>query len=329
MKRRGAYLFLLAFSSILIAACAAPPQPEMLEERVQATPTAVPEAHVLWLPVVAAGAPGKAGVAFSSHTDGAERVALLGRSVAYWRGWQVGGALPGDKWGLAYTPSLWCDFFARKGVTTTLQYQLHVLDALGSDYSGPLLFLNEPDLGFYGHYGQCEVSPYRAAQLYVHVREKLPHAQLVGPGLSHVDYIQGYRWLDAWWRAVVAITGEPPEMAAWDVHNYIQQGDPLAPYDALEAWLVARGVENPKFWITEWGTCNAARAAQMKSAFDGDARIERHYWYDQYKAYWDGEQRCMTLFVEGRLPLQLSDLGEAWMSTAPTPEARAGLAAYP
>ncbi|MBK8990156.1 MAG: hypothetical protein IPM39_29515 [Chloroflexi bacterium] len=302
----------MLFAFILSAACS--PRPEPPPAPLPTTEVGQEEApeYVMWLPVVASGNAPKAGVAFSSHTDGAARVALLGRSVAYWRGWQVGGSLPGDQWGLKYTPSLWCDFFARQGVTLELRPQMHVLDALGPNYARELLFLNEPDLAFYGHHGQCEVSPYRAAQLYAHVREKLPHARLVGPGISHVDYQNDFQWLEAWWRAVVALTGEPPDMAAWDVHNYIQQGDPLAPYDALEAWLEARGVDSPRFWISEWGSCSPARTRLMRAAFDSDPRIERHYWYDQYKAYWDGEPRCMTLFEE-QGPLRLTAVGEAFI----------------
>lgn len=309
----------------LLTSCA--PRPEPLPAPL---PTAgavwedAPE-YVMWLPVVASGNAPKAGVAFSSHTDGAARVALLGRSVAYWRGWQVGGSLPGDQWGLKYTPSLWCDFFARQGVTLELRPQLHVLDLLGRDYPGPLLFLNEPDMAFYGRHGQCEVSPFRAAQIYAHTKAKLPNAQIIGPGLSHTDYENDFQWLDAWWNAVVALTGKPPEMYAWDIHNYIQTGSPVAPYNALAAWLMERGVENPRFWISEWGSCSPARTRLMKAAFDADPRIEHHYWYDQYMATWDGEPRCMSLFVEGRSPLQLSDVGRAFMGGAYT----SATSAYP
>lgn len=349
MHNHGYFNALIALIALMLALSSCrpePPTPEPLPTAEAVTPTATarptmpapasptpkpttavrvataPE-YVVWLPVVISGNAPKAGVAFSSHAEGAQRVALMSGRVAYWRGWQVGAALPGDLWGLQYTPVLWCDFFARKGVAVELQPQMQVLDLLGPDYDGPLLFLNEPDLGFYGHHGQCEVSPYRAAQLYVHVRKKLPAARLVGPGISHVDYESGFLWLEAWWRAVVVLTGKPPEMYAWDIHNYIPTGNPVAPYNALEAWLLARGVAGPRFWVSEWGSCSPARVRLMKAAFDNDPRIERHYWYDQYKAYWDAAPRCMTLFEEDG-PLRLTAVGEAFLGSQAE-----RLAAYP
>jgi hypothetical protein len=266
--------------------------------------------HRAYLPMVAAAPPPKAGIAFSSHQDAAERVVLLGDTVSHWRGWRNNWRV-GERWGLRNTPSLHADLYWqwRPGLGDwRLQDQLYVLDKLGPDYDGYLLFVNEPDL-------KPELHPIRMAQLYVHVKHFMPDVQLVGPGISHRDYQADFYWLGQWFDAVVRITGEPPEMYAWDIHNYLHDGDPLAPYDALELWLNERGVYNPKFWPTEWGARTPERTLEMKRAFDADPRIIGHNWYDQYAAWWDGDNRPLQLFVggeEGGGPIRLSRLGIAW-----------------
>ncbi|MFO7537626.1 MAG: glycosyl hydrolase [Chloroflexota bacterium] len=268
----------------------------------------------MFLPLVMDGrSPPKAGIAFSSHTDGAERVALLGDQVHYWRGWaRSSPAQP--LWGLEPTQALWCDFFFHPVYSGgALLPQLPWLEMLPAEFDDWLLFLNEPDLAYHGRYGQCSADPRRAAELYVHVRQRLPYARLVGPGISHVDYQHGFTWLGAWWDEVERLTGGPPQMAAWDIHTYLAHGNPLAPYDALEAWLAERGVYDPKFFISEFGACLPARLVAMRDAFEADPRIVRYYLYEQYGAHWDGSGRCIVLFEEGVKPLRLTELGLAFV----------------
>lgn len=263
-------------------------------------------AFVIFLPIIIAGEqePSKAGYAPSSHQRIGERIAQMPHDVRYWRGWQR--ARPADDIaGLRATQGLWCDFYYHPVYSQgRLIPQAGAID-LPAEFDGVVLFLNEPDLP-----GQCSASPKRAAQLYTHVRNQLPHAQLVGPGISDRDWVNEFAWLEAWWTAVVDLTGEPPQMAAWDIHNYSDKAHPLAPYDALEKWLAVRGVANPKFFVSEWGACTPERIIEMREAFDNDPRILRHYIYDQTLATWDGDGRCIILFDEETMELTL--LGRAW-----------------
>jgi len=282
--------------------------------------------HQQFLPMVSVPAP-KAGVAFASHKDGQERVELLGDSVAYWRGWQRGGVAQ-DKWGLEATQSLWCDFyFHRHHSDGKLIYQMPTVEKLPKNFSGWLLLLNEPDLSYYGKPPQCAADPIRAAQIYSHVRQILPHAKIVAPAATEFDYKNDYEWLGLWWDEVVRITGQPPQVAAWDFHNYLQGGNPLAPYDALESWLNERGVTEPKFFISEWGACSVERMSEMKAAFDADERIVRHYIYEQYGATWDGGA-CIVMFEgDSRTDkIRLTELGRAFLGLVPVGEIRRDIA---
>jgi len=267
--------------------------------------------HKIFLPIINNGDRAKAGIAFSSHVDAYVRIPLLGDSVSHWRGWRNNGNV-GTRWGLENTPSLHTDLYWqwRPGIQNwRLESQFHILDNLGADYDGYLLFVNEPDL-------KTELHPIRMAQLYLHVKHFMPNVKLVGPGLSHRDYQAGFSWFNAWYEAVVRISGVPPDMYAWDIHNYMATEPPLAPYDALEALLLTKGVENSRFWVSEWGADNPERLLEMKRAFDNDPRILRHNWYDQYAAWWDGDDRRLHLFsggLEGPGAIRLSDLGYAFV----------------
>jgi hypothetical protein len=272
-------------------------------------PSTAVENHTTYLPHIQVQ-PGKAGIAFAAHANAAERLALLNGEISWWRGWQRGSPA-GPLWGIHPTQALWCDFYYSRHSGNKLIPQLPAIE-LPESFDGYLLFLNEPDVAFYNHPPQCAADPRRAAQLYTHVKAELPNAKLVGPGISHLDYINGFRWLEAWWKEVVTITGSPPHMDAWDIHNYIGGGDPLAPYDALEAWLSKRGVNNPQFFISEWGACDPARVHEMRQAFENDDRIVRHYIYEQTGAWWD-ENACIILFEERHQHLRLSPLGLAYM----------------
>lgn len=282
--------------------------------RVLAEPSPpTPSQNTTYLPLVTGAVlPLKAGLAASSHDNILERIALLG-GVAAIRGWQLGSEVPTSIGATPYVPCWWCDTFTRAAPNEPIQVvsQLHVPDLLAGS-EGELLFLNEPDLSLYGHHGQCEASPRKAAVLYAHAKERLPLMRFIGVGISHLDYLNGFQWLRAWIGEVVAITGQVPQLWAWDTHHYIMEGDPLAPINALEAVLAEFGIVSPRFYISEWAACTPERVREMRIAFDNDPRIMRHFYYDQTYAWWDGDGRCTMLF-EQEGELRLSELGRAWV----------------
>ena len=252
-------------------------------------------------------------MAFSSHERFAERVALLDRQVAHWRGWQrARPAVPLA--GLAPTQGLWCDFyFNRVWSNGKLIAQLPQLDGFNASFDDWFLFLNEPDLAHYGHGGQCSADPLRSAQLYSHVRGVLPNAKLVAPAVTIYDWQNGYEWLGLWIKAVRRVTGSLPDVAAWDIHIYTDTGDPLAPINDMEKFLRRAGYDDPVFFISEWGTCDVARMRAMRKAYDTDPRIVRHFIYEQFGAVWDGENRCIILAEDVGGVLQLTPLGRAYL----------------
>ena len=257
--------------------------------------------------------PLKAGLAASSHEHLAERVELLGGVVGV-RGWKLGtGGIPVRVGGADYVPCYWCDLSAEvRNGKAAVQSQLHV-PKLAAARGEPLLFLNEPDMSLYGHFGQCDISPNRAAVLYLDVVERFPDLALVGPGISHLDYLHGFQWLGQWIDGVQRLSGKLPHMAAWDIHNYLIDRPALAPIDALQAFLLSKGIVANRFYVSEWGVQTPEQMTAVRRAFDGDPRVDRHFYYDQYMAVWDGPTRH-SLFVEGSNPLRLSPLGEAWVA---------------
>jgi hypothetical protein len=61
----------------------------------------------------------------------------------------------------------------------------------------------------------------------------------------------------------------------------------------------------------------------MRTAFNTDPRIIRHYIYDQTGAWWDGAGRCIILFGED--DMKMTALGRAW-AFGELPESRSAIA---
>lgn len=267
----------------------------------------------LFLPFVAAEETYKGGIAASSTRNITERVETFGFSFV--RGWQLGGMPPTTRGGVRYVPNLWCNNYSRvvDGEVVAMRDQLFLIDLLASvDYDGYLLFLNEPDLTFYGHRGQCEITPHGAAILYLYTIGELPNAKLLGPGVSHIDYLNGWSWTMRFIEATIELSGSPPDFYAWDFHTYLSTGPPLAIIDGFEYMLSLYGITNPIFTISEWGNCDPYRLIHMKEAFDNDDRVYLHAIYTQEYAVWDGVGRCILLTEEGVKPLRLTQLGVAY-----------------
>jgi hypothetical protein len=134
---------------------------------------------------------------------------------------------------------------------------------------------------------------------------------MVGPGISERDWQSDFKWLRAFVKEVKRLTGSPPDMYAWDIHNYTSVGDPLEPYDDLEELLANEGVTNPKFFVSEFGNCDMSRLIEMRDAYLKDPRILKFFVYDQTLATWDGTGRCILLFDE--TTMDLTNLGRAWL----------------
>lgn len=318
MKRRGAFLFLLAFSSILIAACAAPPQPEMLEERVQATPMAVPEAHVLWLPVVAYELPPPVrGLAYCCGALRPGEAARLGIETWYNYGLNTPGRTLDN--GAVYVPFFWCDQWPSLKYPARADYFALLRQNLPPGYSGPLLFLNEPDLpGRDTDMGQCDRTPRQAAYIYKSVLEMCPNCKLVGPAVSHEDYLAGWPWLRAWYSEIYRLKLRPPDTAA--IHTYLNEPPHLIVNSLFEMLAFYPGSPETA-WITEFASCNPSQAARMIAYYERSDRIDKYFWFTGRG--WPDE--CMNLLDDDGL----TTVGQAWVENLPSPEARAGLAAYP
>ena len=270
--------------------------------------------YSIYLPMVSTPTKNmKAGFAPSSHKQIEERIKLLGGVVGV-RGWKLGNNIPQTVGNAPYTPCWWCDMSAEKrGGKVQILDQMHVVDMAGKR-GGELLFLNEPDMAHYGRRGQCDITPHRAAVLYLHAKDVAPDVQLIGLGLSHVDYQNNFQYLGLFIDQVLKLSGKLPEFWAWDTHTYLDTGNPLDPIDAMQEFLHSKGITANRFYISEWGACTPERVYEMRKAFDGDSRIIKHYYYCQYNAVWDGDGRCTSLFVENKEPLTLSPLGVAWVN---------------
>lgn len=300
----------------LLASCA--PRPEPLPAPLpttEAVQEAAPE-FVAWLPIVTRPEPVR-GLAYCCGSLRPGEAALLNI------GWHYDYTLrrPGRSLdnGSQYVPMLWCDIYPALRYDAPAINYFDQLRRLPADYNGYLLFANEPDLrGSIHDGGQCERTPRQVAYMLRSVRQICPGCRVVGPNVSHIDYVRGWPWLSAFYDEVRRLGVRPPEVAA--IHDYTGQ-PPTAIVDSLFALLATFQDAPETAWVTEFGSCDAAWVAEAVATYERDERISRY-------AYFTGrdwpQTPCLPLLAnEG-----LSATGQAWVDSLPAPAAR-NFQAYP
>lgn len=196
--------------------------------------------------------------------------------IGWYHTWIIPDTNPLEEYGVETYPVFWCDVYPSdaQGDEVRIDYKQDALQKLGPDYDGYLLFLNEPDLPA----PQCDRTPREGAELYVWVKQNLPQAKLVGPMVSHVDALDGWRWLQAWRQEVIALTDTPPDLYAYSIHDYTL-GELSYVADTLHDLMTAWGDGDKSMWVTEFGSQSPQRIAQMIDFYNNDARIARFAGY--------------------------------------------------
>lgn len=151
-----------------------------------------------------------------------------------------------------------------------------------ADYSGPLLWLNEPM-----EVSQANVHVSEAVASFVLLRKMWPKAQIVGPQLligmdgQGTDYIGRAMWfLSEFTNRHRALTGEQPRLAALAFHNYIS--DPVKHLQTSERFIEhGRGLYGKRtiFSVSEWGVNGTHHADGGEAAVRTIAKA-----YDSWQA---------------------------------------------
>lgn len=195
----------------------------------------------------------------------------------------------------AIQPATWTNNHVNYFACTEWPYgsadpKLNYWDALNSytqpDYAGYLIFLNEPDLK-----GQCDTTPTEAVQILHVIRVLRPNAVIVGPNVSHMDYLQGWPWLRAFYNEAINQNVELPEIGG--IHSYLNE----PPGKIINSFFNLPYTPETA-WVTEFGNCNPDITEQMLQTYLIDPRITRYAYYAPrlYMADVPTEQKCLTLF---------------------------------
>lgn len=266
----------LAIFSIcfFLVACTAPPAPE-------ATPLPTMEAAIstvittLYFPAVVTGGPPPAqGYARAYGALQPGDAARLG--IEWYYDYGLRWPFPALDNGAAYVPFLWCDQYPALAWPTRSDY-FEALAALPDGYSGDLLILNEPDLRGGDVDGwQCDRTPRQAAYIYKAIKAECPDCRLIGPAVSHLDYLQGWPWLQAFYEEIGTMGLPLPDAAA--IHDYTNQ-HPALIVDSLFAMLSEFPGAPGTVWVTEFATCEPDQAARAIDFYTADPRIERYAWF--------------------------------------------------
>lgn len=176
----------------------------------------------------------------------------------------------------SYIPFFWCDQYPALSYPAVYNY-FDALAKLPDGYSGYLLFLNEPDLRGGDVDGwQCDRTPRQAAYIYKAVLRECPKCKIVGPAVSHIDYLQGWPWLKEFYREIQQMGLRKPDVAA--VHDYTGQNG-LVIVDSLFKALEGYSDAPKKVWITEFSTCNPDLAKRNIELYKSDGRVVRYAWF--------------------------------------------------
>lgn len=130
---------------------------------------------------------------------------------------------------------------------------------LSKDYTGYMLFLNEPDndqdpiqCGY-----QIDANPITAAEIYSDLVTKYPNAKLIGPNLTYARYNESITGFLEAWRAEVISMGLPLPHG-YGIHLYPKPLQETASEwtqaycDKLYEW----GELDKELWVTEFGWSN-------------------------------------------------------------------------
>lgn len=257
--------------TITLAACTAPPAPEPSPLPTMEAAVAVPD---LYFPVVTGGPPPIQGYARAYGALQPGDAARLG--IEWYYDYGLRWPPPALDNGAAYTPFFWCDQYPALAWPTHTDY-FAALAALPDGYHGDLLILNEPDLRGGDVDGwQCDRTPRQAAYIYKAIKAECPHCRLIGPAVSHIDYLQGWPWLRDFYSEVSRMGLPPPDVAA--IHDYTGQ-HPALIVDSLFAMLAEFPGAPDTAWVTEFATCEPDLAARAIDFYTADPRIERYAWF--------------------------------------------------
>lgn len=208
--------------------------------------------------------------------------------------------------GAEYVPYFWCDRYPALAYTYGTDY-FEELAKLPRNYSGYILILNEPDLAGSDRDGsQCERTPHQAAYIYKALVSLCQHCAIVGPAVSHEDYIHGWPWLREFYGEISAMGLRLPDVAA--IHTYIDTEPPNLIIDSLFELLANYPGSPQTAWVTEFGTCNADMQRAMIKYYQLDPRVVRYAWFT---AVGYPNLPCINLLNEQR---QLTAAGEVWIT---------------
>lgn len=223
--------------------------------------------------------------------------------IAWYHNWGPVGANLEN--GAVFVPTLWCDRYPPMDWADGTNLLQRMTEVIPANYTGPILFINEPDLPGSDTGGQCDRTPEQAAWLYYQLRLAFPRATLVGPQPSHLDYVNGWPWLRAFYDFLSSQGWPPPDVAT--IHTYIDTEPPGKIVDSLFALLSAYPDAPHTAWVTEYGSCNPGIIHLMRSYWQSDARITR--WAFFTPRWWD-DGACLSAFTDP-FTYVLSPVGQA------------------
>ena len=248
-----------------------------------ATPLSFTVSHNYYIPITVSNLPLKKGMVWNYY--------LAGTNTDPWNVMNIG-------WFYRYAPTYGqnnyhgpIQFIPYWGCNTlSVEY---MVNTLGGDYAGYLIWLNEPDTGMPD--GCPPLSdPEAAADFYIEARNHLPYAKFIGPHTYHANlgaHLRAMAWVSEWRQKVKDHpqgNGQYPDVTGYGIHPYSTNKDNNLLYVAnYYNQMVAWGEGDKELWVTEFAYCDTnendlkVNITETVYAFETRAYVDRYaYWVD-------------------------------------------------
>ncbi|MCL4871721.1 MAG: glycoside hydrolase family protein [Anaerolineae bacterium] len=246
-----------------------------------ATPLSFTVSHNYYIPITVSNLPLKKGMVWNYY--------LAGTNTDPWNVMNIG-------WFHRYAPTYGqndyhgpIQFIPYWGCNTlSVEY---MVNTLGGDYAGYLIWLNEPDTGMPD--GCPPLSdPQAAADFYIAARAGLPYAKFIGPHTYHGNpaaHNRAMNWMREWRDKVRDHpngNGQYPDVTGYGIHPY--STDPLENMTFVDNFynqMVDWGEGEKELWVTEFAYCDedslTADITYTVNAFETRTYVDRYaYWVD-------------------------------------------------
>lgn len=200
-------------------------------------------------------------------------------------------------------------------IKTDNYQKLNDIESITPDFSGFMLFINEPD-----RWDQCEGKPRATMEKYRALIHEVPNALILGPQVSHEDYLglvkdkntnnkDDHTPKQWWWMRKFfdqLVKNDLPFPYGAGLHTYLSEA-PSKIVDSYLSMCAEYDYIPAEIWITEFAVTTVKQLRRMVEYYRRNPLVTRYAYYGVRQPT---PNSLHTLFGEDG---ELSDIGREWV----------------